>query len=238
MTQIQAKYGQPAVYRSGAITLNDGEAAALPVDVNGNVLVNVAAGSSGGLSIVDEASWTAGVSNFVPSGGVFNDSAAALTSGQQGTERLTPNRAQHSNLRNNAGTEVGTSTTPLQVSLANTAANATAVKVDGSAVTQPVSGTVTAVGTSASLFTGQATSNGATPVQITAGSHALSNGIIVKSLSTNNASGVYVGLTGVATTTGDLIEPGESRGYAVNNTNLLYIVTAASTTDVVTFSAN
>jgi hypothetical protein len=38
----------------------------------------------------------------------------------------------------------GTSTNPLQVSLANTAANSTAVKVDGSAVTQPVSGTVTA----------------------------------------------------------------------------------------------
>lgn len=33
---------------------------------------------------------------------------------------------------------------PLQVTLANTGANATAVKVDGSAVTQPVSGTVTA----------------------------------------------------------------------------------------------
>lgn len=35
----------------------------------------------------------------------------------------------------------GTATAPFQVSLANTAANATAVKVDGSAVTQPVSGT-------------------------------------------------------------------------------------------------
>jgi hypothetical protein len=41
-----------------------------------------------------------------------------------------------------AGTDVS-STAPLQVSLANHAANATAVKVDGSAVTQPVSGTVT-----------------------------------------------------------------------------------------------
>lgn len=38
----------------------------------------------------------------------------------------------------------GTSTNPIQVSLANTGANATAVKVDGSAVTQPVSGTVAA----------------------------------------------------------------------------------------------
>lgn len=35
------------------------------------------------------------------------------------------------------------SAAPLQVTLANTSANATAVKVDGSAVTQPVSGTVT-----------------------------------------------------------------------------------------------
>lgn len=35
----------------------------------------------------------------------------------------------------------GTATNPLQVSIANTGANATAVKVDGSAVTQPVSGT-------------------------------------------------------------------------------------------------
>lgn len=35
--------------------------------------------------------------------------------------------------------ELGNSTNPLQVSLANTAANSTAVKVDGSAVTQPVS---------------------------------------------------------------------------------------------------
>jgi hypothetical protein len=40
------------------------------------------------------------------------------------------------------GTAVG-SANPLQVTLANTATNATAVKVDGSAVTQPVSGTVT-----------------------------------------------------------------------------------------------
>lgn len=39
---------------------------------------------------------------------------------------------------------IGTSAHPVQVSLANTAANSTAVKVDGSAVTQPVSGTVSA----------------------------------------------------------------------------------------------
>lgn len=113
----------------------------LLVDGSGYLEVNVKAGSGSGLSVQDEAAWTAGTSNFVPGGGVFNDSATALTSGQQGTARLSPNRAAHSNLRNNSGTEVGTATTPLQVSLANTGANTTAVKTDGSAVTQPVSGT-------------------------------------------------------------------------------------------------
>lgn len=51
-----------------------------------------------------------------------------------------------------AGSETGIAALPLQISLANTAANATAVKVDNSAVTQPVSGTVTAAqGTAANL---------------------------------------------------------------------------------------
>ena len=42
---------------------------------------------------------------------------------------------------NSAGTEIFTAAAPAQVTLANTGANATAVKVDGSAVTQPVSST-------------------------------------------------------------------------------------------------
>jgi hypothetical protein len=46
---------------------------------------------------------------------------------------------QRATLSNSSGTEIGTSSNPVQVSLANTAANSTAVKVDGSAVTQPVS---------------------------------------------------------------------------------------------------
>ena len=42
-------------------------------------------------------------------------------------------------LNTSAGAEIGTSSAPVQVSLANTAANSTAVKVDNSAVTQPSS---------------------------------------------------------------------------------------------------
>ncbi len=76
-------------------------------DGSGNVItstsnaidVNIKSGGGSGFSVTDEASWTAGTSALVPTGGVFNDSAAALTSGQEGTARLTNNRALHVNLR-------------------------------------------------------------------------------------------------------------------------------------------
>lgn len=62
-------------------------------------------------------------------------------------------------------TEVGTAAAPLQVSLANTASNSTAVKVDGSAVTQPVSGSVTVTqGTATSLKTQAENYQGGTAV--------------------------------------------------------------------------
>jgi len=47
-------------------------------------------------------------------------------------------------LNTSAGVETGTAASPIEVSLANTAANATAILVDGSDVTQPISGTITA----------------------------------------------------------------------------------------------
>lgn len=90
--------------------------------------------------------------------------------------------------------------------------------------------------TNSNLYTGQVTVN-TTQVQVSSSSHTLSNGIILKAPTTNAAS-IYVGLTGVTTSTGDIIEPGEARGYAVNNTNLLYIISVASTTDIISYSGN
>ena len=81
-------------------TITSGNVSPLQLDANGNLLVNIKAGAAaGGTSATDEAAWTAGSSAFTPIGGAFNDSAAALTSGQQGTARLTNNRAIHVNLR-------------------------------------------------------------------------------------------------------------------------------------------
>lgn len=71
--------------------------------------VNIVGGSSG--ATVDESTFTAGTSTFSPDGGVFNDGLAAITSGQQGTNRMTSFRALHVNLRNNAGVQYGDSQT-------------------------------------------------------------------------------------------------------------------------------
>lgn len=84
-------------------------------------------------STTDESAFTAGTSTTGPIAGVFNDSLTGISSGQQGTVRMTALRGLHTNLRNNSGTEVGTAATPLQVSLANTASNATAITVTANA---------------------------------------------------------------------------------------------------------
>ena len=130
--------------------------------------VNIVSGGGSGFSVTDEAAWTAGTSALVPAGGVYNDSATALTSGQQGTFRATTNRALHSNLRNSAGTEIGTSTTPIQVSLANTASNATPVSVTAAQGTAAnLNATVVGTGT----FAVQATQSGSWSVTANAGTN-------------------------------------------------------------------
>lgn len=111
-----------------------------------NLNVQCANCSGSGVSTVDEAAYTAGSSLFAGGGGFFQTTATngQLTSGQQGLFQLTATRALFTNLRNAAGTEIGTAATPVQVSLANTGANGTALLVTGTGGTFPVTGTVTA----------------------------------------------------------------------------------------------
>jgi len=80
------------------VGLTDGTGNAI-TSTSSAIDVNIKSGGGSGFSVVDEVAWTAGTSALVPTGGVFNDSAAALTSGQEGTIRLTNNRAIHVNLR-------------------------------------------------------------------------------------------------------------------------------------------
>jgi hypothetical protein len=83
----------------------------------GRLQVDVVTGGGGGST--DEAAWTAGSSTFSPGGAVFNDSAAALTSGQQGTFRSTANRALHVNLRDTTGTAITTAAAALADATSN-----------------------------------------------------------------------------------------------------------------------
>jgi len=110
-----------------------------PVPVNGSISCLNCSGS--GAAATDQTAFTAGTSVLAPAGVFFQTTATnnPLTSGQQGTIQGTAQRAAFVNLRNASGAEIGTSTTPVQVTVANTGANATAIKVDGSAVTQPTS---------------------------------------------------------------------------------------------------
>jgi hypothetical protein len=193
------------------IGLTDGSGTAI-TSTSSALDVNIKSGSAATAATVDEATWTAGTSNFAPTGGVFNDSAAALTSGQQGTARMTSNRGLHTNLRNSSGTELATASNPLQVSLANTATNATAIKVDGSGVTQPVSGTV-------GLATG---TNSIGNVGLNAGSNNIGGVELIDSGGTNKLAVNASGQAAVLATGGDLTS-GNQLTKVTDGTNTLNV---------------
>lgn len=97
-----------------------------------NLHVACDSGCSSSSAPADEAAFTPGTTSQTPVGGFFQTTATnnALTTGQMGAFQVTANRALFTNLRNSSGTEIATAGAPLQVSLANTAANATAVSTN------------------------------------------------------------------------------------------------------------
>lgn len=102
--------------------------------------INCANCSGSGVSAADTAAFIAGTSLLAPGGGFFQTTATsnALTNGQTGMWQMTAQRAGFVNLRNASGAELGVSAAPLQVSLANTAANGTALLVTGTGGTFPL----------------------------------------------------------------------------------------------------
>ena len=154
---------------------SDGSQKTQIVDGSGNVIastsnnlnVQCANCSGSGVSAADEATFIAGTSLQAAAGGFFQTTATnnALTNGQQGMAQMTANRAVFNNLRNASGTEVGTASTPLQVSLANTGSNSTAV-----AVTSGVAQGSTSSGQTVSPIAGRTLST--TPTDTTAQTNA------------------------------------------------------------------
>jgi hypothetical protein len=97
-------------------------------------------GCSSSAGFADLGAFTTGTTAINPVGGLFDDTPpTAVTTGKAAAARITANRALHINLRNAAGTEIGTSGAPVRTDPTGS-------------TTQPVSGTVTAnIGTSGSL---------------------------------------------------------------------------------------
>lgn len=96
----------PAVASTAAPSYTNTDQVLLSTDLSGNLRV-VTSGGGGGLSVTDEAAFTAGTSQFTPSGGVYNDIVQPLVSGQQGTVRLTADRRLK--------VDIGTGSTGIQI---------------------------------------------------------------------------------------------------------------------------
>lgn len=159
---------QLAVDAAGAITSKIQASNGDPLTATGTSLdVNIT--NSATSAVPDGTAFVADVSLDQPIAGVYDDGIAPLVSGNSGGLRSTTNRALHINLRTAAGVEQGNSnanglfvrpgdgtnfqaysssneafTSIRQGGNIATVTAGQALKVDGSAVTQPVSGTVTA----------------------------------------------------------------------------------------------
>lgn len=128
---------------------------------NSAVRVNIVAGSVGS-GQADNSTFTEGTTNFTAIGGEYNTGATAATSGRAAACQITQFRGLHTNLRNAAGTEIGTASNP--------------VRTDPTGSTpQPVSGTVAISGTvtvSGTVTADQGAPNSAAnawPVKVTDG---------------------------------------------------------------------
>lgn len=84
---------------------------------------------------------------------------------------------------------------------------------------------LTTVGTTtvAAPLTNQATWTSGAAVQMTAASDPVTNGILVRGLK-GNTNPVYVGASGVTTSTGFELSPGESTSFTCANANLIYFI--------------
>ena len=144
-----ASAGTPAmgVYEVAPSTLTDGQLGVVAVNANRELKVEVTAGGGSNASVGvagTPAPASATEVGFVDSAGDLVALAAENLDYDTGAGSKAQTVFGIALPGNGGAVAGGTATNPLQVSLANTAANATAVKVDGSAATQPVSGTVTA----------------------------------------------------------------------------------------------
>ena len=208
------------------------------VDGSGNVIastsnnlnVQCANCSGSGVSTADGASFSAGSSLFAGSGGFFQTTATSnpLTNGKQGVMQLTAYRALMTDWYNSSGTEMGTSGSPVQVSLANTGSNGTAVAVSAASLPLPSGAAtaanqeVTSAGTSASSAQAVQGVTGGVALPIS-GTVALSTGSAA--IGSLTAGSAIIGKAGIDQTTA-----GTTNGVAVVGVNAATALAGAGAT--------
>jgi hypothetical protein len=107
-------------------------------------------GGSGGTSMADKSTFAEGTTQFTPVGGVRLDTPASdVADGKTAAVRITPKRAMWATLRNEAGTEIATSSDPLRIDPTGTTAqpvndNGGSLSVDDGGGSLTVDGTVAA----------------------------------------------------------------------------------------------
>lgn len=150
---------------SGTVTANAGTGNFTVVQGTGtNLHVVCDSGCGGPASFADNSAFTFGTTNIGNIGYVFDDTAPnSVTENNAATPRMSANRVPYGQIRDAAGNERGANVT---------AANA--LVVDGSAVTQPVSGTV-GVSTTAFGITQSGTNNDVDVATIAAGDNNIGN---------------------------------------------------------------
>lgn len=141
------------------------------VTVTGGKLdVNATVTGGTGSSAIDKSVFVAGTDSGTPTMGFYQSSLDTVVSGDVAVLGMTPKRGLFVNLQTSAGVETGIAAAPLQVSLANTGANATAVKVDGTGGTFPISATNLSTNIAqingATTQTGHGTASGALRVEL------------------------------------------------------------------------
>jgi hypothetical protein len=127
------------------LDIQDGSGDSVMDPVNDAIRVNIVAGSgSGGTAQADKSTFTEGTTSFTPVGGVFNETISAdPIEDQAAAARITAKRAIHVNLRNVAGTEIGTAGAPVRTD----PTGSTTQPVSGTVAVSSVGGTVTVSGT-------------------------------------------------------------------------------------------
>lgn len=180
----------------GTLGGTNGDYVPLQVDSSGLLRTTATVTGGSGTSMTDDAAFTVGTTGVTPAGGTYKSVRDSLDDNDGGAIALNAKRGVYVTLETSASVETGVAAAPLQVSLANHAANATAVTVDGSGVTQPISYAITGSGNATGALRVELPTNGtgviATVGAVTAITNALPAGTnAIGKLAAN--SGVDIG---------------------------------------------